>query len=121
MGLRFQKRIKILPGVTINVSKSGLSTSLGVKGARVTLGHGKTRTTMGIPGTGISHTSVTSSGSQNQAGPSTPAPQLGPTHVATVPPFLEKVGRFIYKLVFWMLVFFIFLATLSLLIQHFTK
>lgn len=59
MGFRFQKRIKVLPGVTLNLSKKGVSTSLGIKGAKVTLGHGQTRTTVGLPGTGISHTQVT--------------------------------------------------------------
>lgn len=58
MGFRFFKRIKIIPGVTLNVSKSGLSTSVGVKGAHVTLGHGQERTTVGIPGTGVSYTDV---------------------------------------------------------------
>jgi hypothetical protein len=56
MGFRFSRRIKIIPGVTLNVSKSGVSTSIGVKGAHVTLGHGKTRTTVGLPGTGVSYT-----------------------------------------------------------------
>ncbi|MFL5643120.1 MAG: DUF4236 domain-containing protein, partial [Chloroflexota bacterium] len=35
---RLFRRIRIAPGVTINVSKSGLSTSLGPRGAKVTLG-----------------------------------------------------------------------------------
>lgn len=56
MAFRFQRRIKIAPGVTINLSKGGVSTSVGVKGARVTLGRGKTRTTVGAPGTGLSYT-----------------------------------------------------------------
>lgn len=60
MAFRFQRRIKILPGVTVNVSKSGLSTSLGPKGAKVTLGHGKVRKTVGLPGTGLSFTEVSS-------------------------------------------------------------
>jgi hypothetical protein len=59
MGFRFYRRIKIIPGITLNVSKSGVSTSVGVKGAHVTLGHGKERTTVGIPGTGASYTEVT--------------------------------------------------------------
>lgn len=58
MGFRFQKRIKLLPGVTVNLSKSGVSTSLGVTGARVTYGHGEKRTTVGLPGSGVSHTST---------------------------------------------------------------
>lgn len=58
MGWRFQKRVKVIPGVTINLSKSGVSTSVGVPGARVTLGHGQTRVTGGLPGTGLSQSSV---------------------------------------------------------------
>ena len=58
MGFRFQKRLRILPGVTLNLSKSGISTSVGVRGARITKGHGKTRVTVGLPGTGLSHSSV---------------------------------------------------------------
>lgn len=60
MGFRFKRRFKLLPGVHINLSKSGISTSVGVKGAQITHGHGKTRTTFGLPGSGISHSSVTS-------------------------------------------------------------
>ena len=56
--MRFQKRIKIIPGVTINLSRKGVSTSVGTTGARVTYGHGQKRTTIGVPGTGISHSQV---------------------------------------------------------------
>ena len=58
MGFRLSKRFKLFPGVTINVSKSGVSTSVGTRGARMTFGHGKTRTTVGVPGTGIAYTEV---------------------------------------------------------------
>ena len=69
MGWRFQKRIRLLPGVTLNLSRKGVSTSIGTRGARVTLGHGKRRTTVGIPGSGISHTSVASTTSGRRARP----------------------------------------------------
>lgn len=59
MGFRFQKRIKIFPGITLNISKSGVSVSGGVRGARVTVGKKGVRRTFGIPGTGVSHTSHT--------------------------------------------------------------
>lgn len=72
MGFRFQKRLKIMPGVTLNLSKSGVSTSVGTKGARATFGHGKTRTTLGIPGSGLSHTEVRTNRRRNTA-PTTPA------------------------------------------------
>lgn len=55
MPIRFRKRIKLLPGVYINLSRSGISTSVGVRGASITSGHGKTRTNVGIPGSGISY------------------------------------------------------------------
>lgn len=56
MGLRFQKRIKIFPGVYINLSKSGVSASVGGHGATVNVGHtGKRMVTLGIPGTGLSY------------------------------------------------------------------
>jgi hypothetical protein len=58
MGFRFQRRIKIAPGISLNWSKSGVSTSFGPRGAKVTLGHGKVRTTAGVPGTGVSYTEV---------------------------------------------------------------
>ena len=56
MGLRLFRRIKIAPGISINLSKSGLSASAGVRGARVTLGPRGVRRTVGIPGTGVSYT-----------------------------------------------------------------
>ena len=55
MGLRLFRRIKIAPGITLNLSKSGLSASAGVRGAHVTLGPRGVRRTVGIPGTGISY------------------------------------------------------------------
>lgn len=52
--LRFRKRIKILPGVHINVSRTGVSANAGVKGASVTVGAKGTHANAGLPGTGIS-------------------------------------------------------------------
>jgi len=56
MSFRFWRRVKILPGVTLNLSKTGGSLSFGPRGAKLTIGpHGK-RTTVGIPGTGLFYT-----------------------------------------------------------------
>lgn len=55
MGFRFRRRVKIAPGIHLNVSKSGVSTSLGVPGATVNIGKRGVRATVGLPGTGISY------------------------------------------------------------------
>lgn len=56
-GLRFQKRISLLPWLRVNLSKSGASASAGPRGADVNIGtHGVT-TNAGIPGTGLSYRS----------------------------------------------------------------
>jgi|SoiMethySBSTD1v2_1073268.scaffolds.fasta_scaffold03225_13 uncharacterized protein DUF4236 len=52
---RFRKTFSVLPGVKINLSKTGVSTSLGGKGATLNVGHGKRMVTVGIPGTGLSY------------------------------------------------------------------
>lgn len=55
MGFRFQKRISILPGVRINLSKSGASASLGPRSADVNIGRDGVTTNAGLPGTGLSY------------------------------------------------------------------
>ena len=55
MGFRFQKRIRILKGLTLNLSKSGTSWTVGGRGASVNLKDGKATGTVGIPGTGLSY------------------------------------------------------------------
>lgn len=55
MGFRFRKRIKLFPGIWFNLSKSGVSTSIGGKGVTVNLKDGKTMTTTSVPGTGLSY------------------------------------------------------------------
>ena len=65
MGMRFRKSIgnKYL---RVNLSKSGVGYSAGVKGARITkTAKGTTRTTVGIPGTGLGYVSETSNSSHS--------------------------------------------------------
>ena len=51
--LRFWRRAKIAPGVTLNLSKSGPSVSVGPRGTKVTVGRRGVRQSIGIPGTGL--------------------------------------------------------------------
>ncbi|MBJ7609017.1 MAG: DUF4236 domain-containing protein [Candidatus Dormibacteraeota bacterium] len=53
---RFRRTLRIAPGVRLNLSKSGVSTSFGPRGFHYTVGHGRRRTTVGLPGTGLSYT-----------------------------------------------------------------
>lgn len=57
MGIRFRKSLKLAPGERINLSRSGVSTSLGKRGSTVNLSKKGVRTTVGVPGTGFSVTS----------------------------------------------------------------
>lgn len=61
MGFSYRKSVKIAPGIRMNVSKSGIGFSAGVKGARISTGPRGTRLTTSIPGTGISYQTKLSS------------------------------------------------------------
>lgn len=55
MGLRFQRRIRIFPGVHLNLSKSGIGLSAGVRGLHVGVtSRGQRYASAGLPGTGVS-------------------------------------------------------------------
>ena len=57
MGFRYRKSINLGGRFRINISKSGVGYSWGVKGYRVTkTAKGTVRRTVSIPGTGISYT-----------------------------------------------------------------
>lgn len=53
MGFRFQRRVKIAPGLTLVASKRGLGVSAGVPGARVSMTRAGLYGHAGIPGTGL--------------------------------------------------------------------
>ena len=80
MAFRLFRRIKIAPGITLNLSKSGLSASAGVRGARVTLGPRGVRRTVGIPGTGISYTDSSSTSSRPRRSRSSTRPTDDEAH-----------------------------------------
>jgi len=55
MGWRLHRSIKVLPGVRLNLSKSGLGLSVGPRGLKVGMdSKGRAYTSAGIPGTGLS-------------------------------------------------------------------
>lgn len=56
MPFQFRKRVRLLPGVWLNLGKTGISTSIGGDGVTVNYGKRGTRTTLTVPGTGLSYT-----------------------------------------------------------------
>jgi hypothetical protein len=48
VGFRFYRRVHLCPGLSVNLSRSGPSLTLGVRGAHVTLG--RDRITKTLPG-----------------------------------------------------------------------
>lgn len=58
MAIRFRKSIRIMPGVRINLSKSGLSTSIGGAPFTINVSRKGVRQTTSLPGTGISFSSM---------------------------------------------------------------
>lgn len=75
MGVRYRKSIKICKGVRVNVSKTGVSLTLGGRGASVNIGGRGAYVNTGIPGTGISSRERIAS----------PAPQPEPERAAANP------------------------------------
>ncbi|HCF4733090.1 TPA: DUF4236 domain-containing protein, partial [Pseudomonas aeruginosa] len=71
MGFRFSKRITIVPGVRLNISGSGISTSVGPRGLSLTMGKRGTYINAGLPGTGLSYRErLDRSGQRRAPGPS---------------------------------------------------
>lgn len=79
MGFRFRKSIKVAPGVRATIGKKSASISVGTKGARYTVNtSGRKTTTVGVPGTGLSHVSTSSSSKRKGASGSSGAVEYSP-------------------------------------------
>lgn len=57
MPVRIRKTFTLFPGVRVNLSKGGMSLSVGRKGFTLNFSKQGVRQTTGLPGSGISHTS----------------------------------------------------------------
>ena len=77
MPFRVYRRFSIIPGLRVNLSRSGASVSIGHRGGWFTFGpHGR-RVTMGLPGSGLSYT---------QTYPSAKASRIAMVSHEAVPP-----------------------------------
>ena len=76
MPFRFWRRIRLAPGVTLNLSKSTASLSLGPRGAKYTISPRGNRATAGLTGTGLFYTVHDSKrAGRGGAAPATAVPQ----------------------------------------------
>jgi hypothetical protein len=70
MAWRFYRRVSLIPGLRANLSKSGVSLSIGHRGLWYTLGPHRRRVTVGLPGSGLYWT-------KSERYPPHPAPHAG--------------------------------------------
>lgn len=78
MGLRLRRRVGLLRGVRLNVSRGGLSVSIGRPGAWMTFGPaGRRRATLGWPGSGLSYTVQSRGGRQPGGSAAQAVPDAG--------------------------------------------
>lgn len=95
MGFRFRKSIQIVPGVRLNLSRSGVGYSVGGKGMRITKhANGRVSRTLSVPGTGISHQQTlrpapgrSRATTASPSRPTTPPPPLPPPPPPPTPAF----------------------------------
>jgi Protein of unknown function (DUF4236) len=93
MGFRFYRRLRLFPGVRLNFSKSGVSTSIGGRGHWITFGGKRAPTvTLGVPGTGLRYTQQL--GNHSHVDPS----------AAVVPPAAPSRLARIVRAVLWLTV-----------------
>ena len=66
MGINFRKRISLGDGVKLNISKNGVSTTIGTKGGSVNIGKNGVYANASIPGTGLYSRQKISSTTKNK-------------------------------------------------------
>lgn len=77
MGFRFYKSVSLGKGIRITASKSGLGIGAGLPGLRYSVhSSGRTRRTMSVPGSGVSHVSYGSARRSSSQGSSRETPTL---------------------------------------------
>ena len=90
MGLRYNRRVRVAPGLRLNLSKSGIGYSIGRRGMWFTKrADGVRQATVGLPSTGLSYTARTNAdnGVPGQPAQHAPHPDAHPAGLVwTAPP-----------------------------------
>lgn len=79
--MRFRRKAKLFPGVYLNFSKSGISTTIGVPGASINIGSKGAYLNTGIPGTGIYNRQRIDVGTDDRAPEPAPTPIEQPFNI----------------------------------------
>lgn len=86
MGFRFRKSVRLFPGVRINFSARGISSTIGGRGASINVGPSGSFLNLGIPGSGISYRTRLSGGNSRELPPRSEYPsRQEPTVTPAVP------------------------------------
>ncbi len=67
MPIRFRRTFQVLPGVRVNVSRHGISTTVGPRGMHLTFNRYGVRQDVGLPGTGLSEYSYLARNNRRKA------------------------------------------------------
>lgn len=107
MGLRFQKRIKLFPGVRINLNKKSFGVTFGGKGLHYTINSkGRHTASAGVPGTGLYYTKSYGGSSQSAKG-SSGTPQGGIISGGENPNWRrKKLRERTWFIILWLILFF---------------
>jgi hypothetical protein len=79
MAFRFRRSLRLASGIRINLSETGASLSLGRRGATLNFNRRGTKATVGLPGTGLSYSTMLKSGA-----PTALPPDEGPGGDGTI-------------------------------------
>lgn len=93
MAFRFQRRIKIAPGIRLNLSKSGVGVSAGIRGASLSAGSRGIYGHTGIPGTGLAYRTKLNSTSRNSTKRSHSSRDVGDGAVINLKAYIEDNGQ----------------------------
>jgi Protein of unknown function (DUF4236) len=98
---RFTKRIKILPGLKLNINKQSVSLTAGVRGAHYTVNSKGYRTaSVGLPGTGLSYRDTRKIGGRKPTATATgPQPAAEP---APEPESVELYANMVNGTALWL-------------------
>src|SRR5579864_1151617 len=92
MGWRFRHSFKVIPGVRLNLSKSGLSASIGGAPFTMNVGPRGVIGTASLPGTGISYRHHFGGSEPRQLDSPSPAPSSFPGAVPAPAPIPESIA-----------------------------